>query len=271
LPEEAILHRAAVGHREHPRELDPVSSWMLARALGPAGLITASAADVLAFARMHLDGGIGGDGARVLSDDSTAAMRQPQARIPTAGHAADWVGLPWRLRQWGDRRLFGHDGSTIGQTAYLRIEPDSGIAVCLLTNAADSQNLYRAVFSEVFGELLGVTPPADPEPVSALAGADYSRHAGRYERVSRRYDIFGRASGLRAVFETTGQLAALRESQTEELDLYPSDASGDNFVCRSHEDEAWTSVSFGTLADGTAYLYSGGRVTRRTGDVTGVA
>ncbi|HUD39438.1 MAG TPA: serine hydrolase domain-containing protein [Streptosporangiaceae bacterium] len=271
LPEEAILRRAAVGHREHPRELDPVSSWMLARALGPAGLITASAADVLAFARMHLDGGIGGDGVRVLSEDSAAAMRQPQARIPTAGHAADWVGLPWRLRQWGDRQLFGHDGSTIGQTAYLRIEPDSGIAVCLLTNAADSQNLYRAVFSEVFGELLGVTPPADPEPVSGPAGADYSRHAGRYERVSRRYDIFGRASGLRAVFETTGQLAALRESQTEELDLYPSDASGENFVCRSHDAEPWTSVSFGTLADGTAYLYSGGRVTRRTGDVTGVA
>jgi hypothetical protein len=117
----------------------------------------------------------------------------------------------------------------------------------------------------VFGELCGVTPPADPEPASAPAGADYSRHAGRYERMSRRYDIFGRAGGLRGVFETTGQLAASRESAAEELDLYPSDASGDNFVCRSHEDEAWTSVSFGMLADGTAYLYSGGRVTRRVG------
>jgi CubicO group peptidase (beta-lactamase class C family) len=265
LPEEAILHRAAVGHREHPSELDPVSAWMLARALGPAGLITASAADVLTFARVQLDGGVGGAGVRVLSADSVAAMRQPQARIPAAGHAADWVGLPWRLRQWGDRQLFGHDGSTIGQTAYLRIEPDSGVTVCLLTNAADSQTLYHALFSEVFGELCGVTPPADPEPASAPAGADYSRHAGRYERMSRRYDILGRAGGLRGVFETTGQLAALREPAAEELDLYPSDASGDNFVCRSHEDEAWTSVSFGTLADGTAYLYSGGRVTRRVG------
>jgi CubicO group peptidase (beta-lactamase class C family) len=146
LPEEAILHRAAVGHREHPGELDPVSAWMLARALGPAGLITASAADVLAFARVQLDGGVGGAGVRVLSADSVAAMRQPQARIPAAGHAADWVGLPWRLRQWGDRQLFGHDGSTIGQTAYLQIEPDSGVAVCLLTNAADSQTLYQALY-----------------------------------------------------------------------------------------------------------------------------
>src|SRR5262249_11915947 len=41
LPEEAIMHRAAVGHRERPREDDPVPVWMLARGLGPAGLITA--------------------------------------------------------------------------------------------------------------------------------------------------------------------------------------------------------------------------------------
>src|SRR6185437_14751358 len=44
LPEEAITHRAAVGHRARPRDDEPVPVWGLARSLGPAGTMVASAA-----------------------------------------------------------------------------------------------------------------------------------------------------------------------------------------------------------------------------------
>jgi len=47
--------------------------------------------------------------------------------------------------------------------------------------------------------------------------------------------------------------------------LYPADLTGDSFVCRSHDDEPWSAVSFGRLADQTPYLYSGGRVILRVG------
>ncbi len=57
----------------------------------------------------------------------------------------------------------------------------------------------------------------------------------------------------------------MRESEPEVFDLYPADLTGDSFVCRSHEDEPWSAVSFGRLADQTAYLYSGGRVILRVG------
>jgi len=50
-----------------------------------------------------------------------------------------------------------------------------------------------------------------------------------------------------------------------EFDLYPADLTGDSFVCRSHDDEPWSAVSFGRLADQTPYLYSGGRVILRVG------
>src|SRR5262249_18458429 len=66
LPEQAIMHRTAVGHRERPRDEEPVLEWGLARACGPAGLITASAADVMTFARMHLADGLADDGTRLL-------------------------------------------------------------------------------------------------------------------------------------------------------------------------------------------------------------
>jgi CubicO group peptidase (beta-lactamase class C family) len=263
LPEEAILHRAAVGHREHPRELDPVAVWGLARACGPAGLITASVADVLTFARMHLDGGVAADGTRLLSQAGSTAMRQPEVRLPGAGSKAEWVGLSWRLHEYGDRVLFGHDGSTIGQTAYLRIDEQSGVGVCLLTNAADAQGLYQSLFSEVLADLCGVSLPAEPAPADGPADAEIARHAGRYERASRRIDVSVRDGGLRAVIVTTGPLGDLRDSEAEEFDFLPADRSGDNFVFRSHDAEPWVPVSFGLLDDGTPYVYTGGRVTRR--------
>ena len=54
LPEEAILHRAAVGHTSSGL---PVHLWQLPRSIGPAGLITQSAADLLTFARTQLGNG----------------------------------------------------------------------------------------------------------------------------------------------------------------------------------------------------------------------
>src|ERR1700734_94580 len=62
LPEEAILHRAAVGHRDGA----PVAVWGLPRCIGPAGGIIASAHDLLTFARLHLDGGVAPDGSRAV-------------------------------------------------------------------------------------------------------------------------------------------------------------------------------------------------------------
>src|SRR5262249_25486556 len=119
LPEEAIMHRTAVGHRDRPRDDEPVPEWSLARACGPAGLITASAADVITFARMHLADGLAADGTRVLSAAATIAMRQPLVKVPGIGNGVTDVGLSWRLSDWDGRRVYGHDGSTIGQNAFL--------------------------------------------------------------------------------------------------------------------------------------------------------
>src|ERR1700683_1437225 len=82
LPEEAILHRAAVGHHA---DGSVVSTWSLPRSIGPAGLITATPHDLLTFARFHLDGGAAPNGKRLLSEASVTIMHQPQAVIPCFG------------------------------------------------------------------------------------------------------------------------------------------------------------------------------------------
>src|SRR6266851_968832 len=288
LPEEAILHRAAVGHHSCGT---PVDVWGLPRSVGPAGLITATAGDLLTFARLHLDGGLAADGKRLVSEASVAAMQSPCAAIPEFSAPGAAIGLGWRLSRWDGRTIIGHDGDTIGQSAYLRIDPEAGVAACLLTNSAESETLYREVFNEVFGALAGVTMPASPRPAygvpgsgaevevagvpggsstqvsagvaGALGAVDLERYAGRYERTSRRFDVSVRDGQLRAVLTMTGNLAALTDSEPEELILHPADSSGTRFVVRSRDAEPWVPLSFGQLAGHTPYIYLSGRVTPR--------
>jgi len=192
-------------------------------------------------------------------------MQSPYAAIPEFSAPGAAIGLGWRLSRWGDRTIIGHDGDTIGQSAYLRIDPEAGMAACLLTNSAESETLYREVFGEVFGTMPGVTLPAPPRPCPAGAGgnADLERYAGRYERTSRRFNVSVRDGQLRIVLTVTGNLAALTDSEPEELFLRPADSSGTRFVLRSHDDEPWVPLSFGQFGDGTPYIYLSGRVTPR--------
>jgi CubicO group peptidase (beta-lactamase class C family) len=147
-----------------------VHVWGLPRSIGPAGLITATAGDLLTFARLHLDGGVTADGKRLLSDASVAAMQSVCAAIPEFAAPGSAIGLGWRLSRWGNRTIVGHDGDTIGQSAYRRIDPEAGIAACLLTNSAQSETLYREVFGEVFGDLTGVTMPRRRVPRTGCPG-----------------------------------------------------------------------------------------------------
>ena len=92
LPEEAILHSAAVGHVDVDGEQVPSPTWGLMRSVGPAGLVTSTVADVLAFARLHMSGGLAADGTRVLSERSAAAMTRSRGRPPGQVHPGRLVG-----------------------------------------------------------------------------------------------------------------------------------------------------------------------------------
>ena len=267
LPEEAIVHRTAVGHRAHPHEGESFAVWALPRSAGPAGTITASAHDVLTFARMHLDGGLGQDGTRLLGGDAVAAMQEPRARLPLDRADQNAIGLAWHLGRWDGQPVIGHDGGTIGQTAHLRAAPEAGLAVCLLTNSSSSASLYRELFTEVFTEFAGITPPPAVTPTAEPVDLDLNltRHTGRYERVSHRFDVSVRDGRLHLLSTLTGTLDDMVESEPEELILQPCDATGDRFAGRDRPEDPWTEFVFGRLADGTPYLHVGGRLNPRTG------
>lgn len=258
LPEEAIMFRAASGHTvvdEDGPHLAP--AWMLPRSMGPAGLINSTTADVLAFARMHLEGGLAADGTRVLSEAAVARMQEREVDMPDPYSLGDAWGVGWILFDWDGHRLFGHDGNTIGQASFLRILPEEGLAVTLLTNGGNTHDLYVELFGEIFHELAGLKLPAGLTPPDEPFTDDFSEFEGVYDRSGVRTEIFRDDHGLRMRTTINGPLAALLPDPVQEHPLVP--VRRGEFVMRPEGEQAWHAVVFYSLPTGERYLHHGVR------------
>ena len=190
LPDEAILRPVAVGHlgtgEDGAQQVAPV--YHLTRALGPAGVVTAPAAEVIAFARMHLNDGAAPDGTQVLSPASVKAMRELQVRLDDPYTLGDGWGLGWILYTLGTPPVIGHDGSTIGQQAYMRIVPDRDLVVVLLSNGGGMGALFEKLVRPLLRELAGAELNPLPELRSGVE-VDVSAFLGTYERSGVRSTI----------------------------------------------------------------------------------
>jgi hypothetical protein len=158
--------------------------------------------------------------------------------------------------------VIGHDGGTIGQYAFLRVLPERGSAVCLLTNGGHAGRLYQDLFTEVFARWDvrlpdPIAPPASPPAV------DPAPYVGRYERESARIEIEPAPAGLRMTFTDTGPLSVDLPDRVQHMDLAP--AGQDWFVTRASDADPWRTAVFYRLPSGEAYLHVGGRATPRTG------
>jgi dipeptidyl aminopeptidase/acylaminoacyl peptidase/CubicO group peptidase (beta-lactamase class C family) len=265
LPEEALLHRVAVGHVGDPPSRAP-SAWALPRSAGPAGLINQTVRDVLGFVRMHLAGGLAADGTRVLSEESAAAMTEWQADVPDKYILGDSWGLGWIRFGWGGHRLVGHDGNTLGQAAFLRVLPDQGLAVTLLTNGGNTRDLYEDLYRELFAELAGVemqrplTPPAEPPAV------EIAPYLGRYERAGVTIDVLERDGEPVMRTEITGPLAALVPETVHEYPMTPvADAL---YAVREPQAQTWVPLTFYEVAGGGSYLHFGVRATPKVREIS---
>jgi len=75
-------------------------------------------------------------------------MQKRQIALParTRNCLKHW-GLGWFLMDWQGTRLYGHDGATMGQFAYLRVIPEQQLAVAMLTNDGDAEG--GGVFTKI--------------------------------------------------------------------------------------------------------------------------
>lgn len=263
LPEEALLYRAALGHVDYRdgKGLRPSMEWGPERSTAPAGGVATTAASLLTFARMHLTGGLAADGERVLSAERAADMAARHAEVPDPYARGDSWGLGLGRMSWDGHRLIGHDGATSGQTSYLRMLPERGLAVVLLTNADESALFYGDLFGEVFAELAGIRMPARLGPADPPVTVDASAHHGRYERAGVTYEYYERAGRSMQRVTLTGPHAETWPVRVFEHELVPADSSGDLFVVYEEEEKAWFPVTFYRLPTGEQYVHRAMRAT----------
>ncbi|WP_086829262.1 serine hydrolase [Allokutzneria sp. NRRL B-24872] len=180
LPEEALLHRTAVGHFGQT----PVPVWNLPASISPAGsLLCTSARSLAQFGAAHVHGH------ELLSEEAVTTLWSSTVDVPEIGSFATHWGLGWASFGWEGARVLGHDGGTIGQAAFLRVVPQAGVSVALLTNGGSTVGLFAdAVLGHLLSDLAPVrqpsrlTPPAAPAPIDAsLVTGAYSSPALRLE------------------------------------------------------------------------------------------
>ena len=256
LPEDVLRFSSALGHLGP--DLVPSPQWGMPRSAGPAGLICATASDVVSFARRHMEP------SGLLSAATVEAMREPHVPIPglKGGLLLEHEGLGWMLSDFGGVTVVGHDGGTIGQTARLRFVPSAGVAVALLTNGGDFAAL-AALVDELLAELTGASAPAPLEPPTAPVDADLSRFSGRFSRTNQsvevRYD-----DGTLVGHHEFSMGGVIPVSCVAEL--VPVDPEAGVFLTRAEElGGMWLPVNFLDLPDGRRAICLGGRATPEVG------
>ena len=174
-----MLTRYVAGHMVREGIPQVSKPWPLPRSVNPAGGVAASIRDQLAYARIHLDGGVAPNGTRILEPETIESMPNPIC----AGDMDCQRGIAWNLEERNGVKLAFHGGSTNGQQSAFMLAPERRFAVAVLTNADRGARLHREVTDAALSAFLGISP-RKPEPIAAdeatLAGytGDYTLNTG---------------------------------------------------------------------------------------------
>ena len=270
--DEALLFRTAVGHdRPSPEAaLQPLKAWAVMPPSNPAAgnQLAMSAGGLIAFARMHLTDGLAPDGTRLLSKASARAMRERQIDHPAAMGALGGQGLGWMLS--ARPGVVEHGGGAIGVAAMLRMVPESGVAIAVLTNGGAAGPLINELIEPLLGDLAAI-PPAPPllAPDASARVTDHQRYVGSYQTRPTVQDVTldedGRlwlTSSSRNEALTMAEAAGV-PSNPEHHELRP--VGGDLFVVTDPSGVAIRAVEFlGRDASGRARFLHSGRAAPRT-------
>lgn len=179
-PTDVMTRRFAVGHiRSSDGRISVARPWALPRSGNPAGGMTATAADQIAWAAFHLRDGRTRDGTQVMDAELIRSMRRPTVKSP--GNAlGDAVGISWMLRDLGGVLTVEHGGTTIGQHSAFLLVPEHDFAITVLTNCGpNGEQLNHDLTAWALETYLGVVEPP-PDVVDAAPGT-LAPYVGDYD------------------------------------------------------------------------------------------
>lgn len=136
-------------------------------AVGPSGSICAHVLDVAKWVQVHLNNGEY-NGRRLVSEATLRLMHTPQVTMegddpdPIEQELSQYRELSvntyafgWNVGAYRGRRMVEHGGNTDGFTTSLKMLPDDGIGVVVLTNA-DHTDAGEVICYNAFDRLLGL-------------------------------------------------------------------------------------------------------------------
>jgi hypothetical protein len=161
---------------------------------------------------------------------------------------------------WDGKPVYGHDGATLGQGAFLRVLPERRFAVSLCCNGGRGmRELFEELFAELFRELGDVVVPSRPEPTGETVDAP-ERFTGSYARESVRMDVEDTGGGhLQLTVTPTGPLSLGAPPQVLGLRPFQDDV----LLARGDKDESWIPAVFFDIEE-QRFVHLGARATPRT-------
>lgn len=263
--EETLRFRTAIGHSVDHGHATVTSTPYLPRSGDPAGSrLSMSAESLLKFARLHLQDGVAPGGARLLEAASARAMRELVMALPIDIAGPTGYGLAWQVYDAWRPRAVGHDGATIGQSAYLRVLPEWDAAVTMLTNAGSvtAGDAFDELLRAVLASLGDAHVPRKPSADAAFA-FDAARYAGTYETYMSRIAIG--AAGDRTLEATVAARnnESLGDIPDRHLVLRPIDDG--RFLAEDRDHGSTSVVGFAEFGDGdrARFLFTGFRLAER--------
>ncbi|MDX3103352.1 serine hydrolase domain-containing protein [Nonomuraea angiospora] len=186
--EQAILRSTAVGHFLDPETMaaKPTGMFTLPDTWGPAGgTPIGTVADLLAFGRTHLAGGVSPSGAHVLSAESTALMQQVSHDMATPNVPP--MGLGWVRYPFGDTTVLAMSGASPGGVSILCVVPEHDLVFTAFGNASGAIMLQDQILQQLLSEHLGVPIPA--LVTEAEQDVDLTPYVGTYRSDQLRIDV----------------------------------------------------------------------------------
>lgn len=202
-PSDAIRFRIAIGHTKD----EATNFWRtskhpyLSMGQAPCGSTTTmSAADLVAFGRVFLEGGVAQSGVEWLSPKAVSAMTAPNIALPEDGHTycKSW-GIGWSISDLGSGiQIICHDGVTFGQMSTLQIMPDHNTVFSILLNAT-APNVFEILINDVRTAILGQSPVLiESESDKESSPREFEELAGKYASLGTEINIQYKEEGLEA-------------------------------------------------------------------------
>jgi CubicO group peptidase (beta-lactamase class C family) len=186
--EQAILRSTAVGHFLDPETMTakPTGMFMLPDTWGPAGSTPiGTVADLLAFGRTHLAGGVSPSGTRVLSSESTALMQQISHDMATPNVPP--MGMGWVRYPFGDTTVLAMSGASPGGVSILCVVPDHDLVFTAFGNTSGAIMLQDQLLQRLLSEHLGVQIPT--LVTDLREDVDLTPYVGTYRSNQLRIDV----------------------------------------------------------------------------------